>query len=273
MAVSSGRGEATVDFPRAVLRHPRAPLRGPPPGTSPACPERVEGPSPKAVIASLDAHQIDLVFNLGDCLSGPLWPVETAELLIALDWPTLAGNHERQMLDLDIKLMGETDAATARQLTPRIRDWMRSLPSRIEVGDEVLLCHGTPAHDDRYWLHRGRRGAMREATESEIAGDAVEVAMALCGHSHLSRQVTLPDGRIVANPGSVGLPAIELGVPTNHERDDEVPHARYLIAERHAAGWAIELCAVAYDFELSARKAEVAGRARWAEALRTGRVR
>jgi len=51
----------------------------------------------------------------------PLWPVETAERLMALGWPTLAGNHERQLLTQDLRQMGPTDAATATMLTPRIR--------------------------------------------------------------------------------------------------------------------------------------------------------
>ncbi|CAH2405148.1 hypothetical protein MES4922_40086 [Mesorhizobium ventifaucium] len=39
----------------------------------------------------------DLVVNLGDCVSGPLWPRETMERLEALALPTVRGNHDRRV--------------------------------------------------------------------------------------------------------------------------------------------------------------------------------
>lgn len=229
-------------------------------------------PALEAVVSEIAARGIREVVNLGDCLSGPLWPVETAEYLIERDWPTIAGNHERQLLTRSIAEMGVTDAATAVEITDRIRRWMASLPSTLAYAADVMLVHGMPASDHRYWLHRGRRGAMREASIAEIHEEAIDIALTLCGHTHLPRAVTLSDGRIVANPGSVGLPAYEDDLPSWHVVETGTPHARYLIAERNEAGWDVELCAVEYDFERSARKAEQANRPTWAHALRTGRV-
>ena len=229
-------------------------------------------PALEAVIADISACGVENIVNLGDCLSGPLWPVETAERLMELGWPTLAGNHERQLLTQSVEEMGVTDAGTIVKLTAPICDWMRTLPSTLAYTPDVLLCHGTPADDHRYWLHRGRRGAMREATIPEIEKEAVESALILCGHTHLPRSVQLGDDRIVANPGSVGLPAYEDDLPSYHVVETGTPHARYLIAQRGELGWNVELRAVAYDFECSARKAECAGRPTWAHALRTGRV-
>ena len=229
-------------------------------------------PALEAVIADIAARGVDQIVNLGDCLSGPLWPVETAERLMALGWPTLAGNHERQLLTQDIADMGITDAGTAVKLTPTICDWLQALPPTLAFAPDVLLCHGTPVSDHTYWLHRGRRGAMREATEAEVAQDAVDAALTLCGHTHLPRAVRLDDGRFIANPGSVGLPAYEDDLPSYHVIETGTPHARYLIAERGANGWTIELRAIDYDFESAARQAERSGRPSWAHALKTGRV-
>lgn len=229
-------------------------------------------PALEAVIADIEAKGVGAVVNLGDSLSGPLWPVETAERLIALGWPCLAGNHERQLLTLPAEEMGRTDAATAARLTDGVRAWMARLPASLALGDDVLLCHGTPTSDHTYWLHKGRRGSMREATEIEIARDATGHALTLCGHTHLPRCVALSDGRQIANPGSVGLPAYEDDLPSYHVVETGTPHARYLIAERTEGSWAVELHAVSYDYELSARRAEAAGRPTWAHALRTGRV-
>ena len=229
-------------------------------------------PALEAVIDDIRAAGVEQVVNLGDCLSGPLWPVETAERLMELGWPTLAGNHERQLLTQPVSEMGQTDAATAVKLTPQIRAWMGQLPPTILFAPDVLLCHGTPRSDHAYWLHCGTRGAMREASIEEIAAKAVDIGLTLCGHTHLPRSVQLPDGRIVANPGSVGLPAYEDDLPSYHVVETGTPHARYLIADRTASDWRIELRAVSYDFEEPARKAEREGRPTWAHALRTGQV-
>jgi predicted phosphodiesterase len=229
-------------------------------------------PALEAVIADIAARDVGTVVNLGDSLSGPLWPVETAERLIALGWPTLAGNHERQLLTLAPQEMGRTDADTAAVLTAPIRAWMADLPASLELTDGVLLCHGTPTNDRTYWLHKGQRGAMREASLAEVAVDATGHALILCGHTHLPRRVALADGRQVANPGSVGLPAYEDDLPSYQVVETGTPHARYLTAERAKEGWRVELRTVAYDYEVSAGRAEAAGRPTWAHALRTGRL-
>ena len=52
----------------------------------------------EAVLADLARRGgADRVVNLGDCVSGPLWPRETMERLEALGWPTVRGNHDRRV--------------------------------------------------------------------------------------------------------------------------------------------------------------------------------
>ena len=41
-----------------------------------------------AVLTDIAARGVDLTVNLGDCVSGPLWPAETAARLMALGLPT-----------------------------------------------------------------------------------------------------------------------------------------------------------------------------------------
>lgn len=52
----------------------------------------------EAVALDIQRRGVDAVVNLGDSLSGPLLPRETAEFLMAKGWLSLAGNHERQLL-------------------------------------------------------------------------------------------------------------------------------------------------------------------------------
>lgn len=229
-------------------------------------------PALEAVIRHIVGEGIHHVVNLGDNLSGPLWPVETGERLMALGWPTIAGNHDRQLSDRPIGAMGENDAFAAERLTPDLRRWIEALPPTLIYADDVFLCHGTPRQDDAYWLHRGRRGEMREATIAEIDADAVTWPLALCGHTHLPRVVELAKDRIVANPGSVGFPAYQDDLPSYHASETGAPHARYLIAERRGASWTVRLQAVDYDFEQAAKRAERNDRAKWAQALRTGHM-
>ena len=53
-------------------------------------------PALDAVLADIAAHRVEQIVNLGDILSGPLWAADTADRLMALALPTIAGNHERQ---------------------------------------------------------------------------------------------------------------------------------------------------------------------------------
>ena len=55
-----------------------------------------------AVIADIERRGVDEVVNLGDTVSGPLLPLETAQRLRKLPWLHVAGNHERQVLQLPL---------------------------------------------------------------------------------------------------------------------------------------------------------------------------
>ncbi len=54
-----------------------------------------------AVLADIAARGVDLTVNLGDCVSGPLWPAETAARLMALGLPTVRGNHDRWVIEAE----------------------------------------------------------------------------------------------------------------------------------------------------------------------------
>lgn len=228
-----------------------------------------------AVLADAARREVDLTVNLGDILSGPLQPVATAERLMTLDLPTIKGNHERQLLTLPPERMGASDAYAHGQLDDRHRAWLAELPATMWLGDDVFACHGTPASDLDYFLDTVEPAGAREATEAERearAGD-VRAALILCGHTHVARARRLADGRLVVNPGSVGLPAYDDDRPYPHIMAAGSPHARYAVVERSAdGGWSAELIAVAYDWESAARLADARRRGDWAAALRTGRL-
>jgi len=231
-----------------------------------------------AVLADIATTGADLAVNLGDILSGPLWIAETAERLISLDVPTIRGNHERQVLAPDVAAMGASDAFAASRLLPQHRALLTALPATLQLTDELFCCHGTPDSDLVYFLESVDPGGMRPATLAEAtarAGQAqhgVAHGVILCGHTHMPRALRLADGRLVVNPGSVGLQAYDDAHPHPHVVENGTPHARYALLTRRPAGWQVELRAVPYDPEPAARLAERHGRPDWAGALRTGFV-
>lgn len=242
-------------------------------------------PALDAVLADIAASGVDVTVNLGDILSGPLWIEESAARLMALGLPTIRGNHERQVLTLAPERMGASDRFAAQRLSPAVRDWLRALPETLVLAPQVFCCHGTPDNDLQYLLEttepgfvRGGAPGIRAATAGEAAARlgatlrGVPYALILCGHSHVPRALALPDGRLVVNPGSVGLQAYDDAHGHAHVVENGTPHARYALLTQQAAGWHVELRAVPYDHEAAARRAEAGGRGDWADALRSGRV-
>jgi putative phosphoesterase len=229
----------------------------------------------EAVLADIERRGVDLIVNLGDILSGPLLPRETADRLMALDLPTIRGNHERQLLDEDREGMGSSDRYAADSITALQREWLTALPATLWATDEVYLCHATPVSDVACFLEDILDGELMLAPLAQIEERARTCAAPLlfCGHTHIPRVSQLTGGQVIINPGSVGIQAYEGHHPAPHVVEVGSPHARYAIAERGPAGWIGELISVPYDWESAARLAEQRARPDWALALRTGFVR
>lgn len=227
-----------------------------------------------AVLKDAAAAGAEQIVNLGDICSGGLFPAETADRLMALALPTIRGNHERQVLEGEFDAMGLSDRHAATSLSQAQRDWLASLPPTLWLTPDVLMVHGTPESDLVYFLDTVTSEGVRAATRAEIEKRATDApaSLILCGHTHVPRIATLADGRMIVNPGSVGLQAYSDTKPFPHVIETGSPHARYAIVTKQAGHWAAELRAVEYDWEQAARDAAVNERADWAKALRTGYV-
>ena len=229
-------------------------------------------PALEAVLADIRARSIADAVNLGDHVSGPLWPRETAALLMQHEWPSIAGNHDRMVAHDDPSSHGPSDAYAFAQLTPLQRGWLAALPATREMRDGAcLLCHGIPTDDRRYLLDTPEHGRLRLARPPEIArrlGDA-RAAVVACGHSHVPR-VVQHEGQLLVNPGSVGLPAYTHDGVHSHVSEVGSPLARYAVVEPGDGGPRIVFVALAYDAAAAATRAEANDRPDWAHALRTG---
>jgi len=221
----------------------------------------------QAVVADFKGRGVDAVVNLGDSLSGPLLPRETAQYLMAQSWTHLAGNHERQLLQPNANA-SESDRYARAQVTQPELDWMAGLAHTQAFNEQVLLCHGTPGFDEVMLLQTAECNATATEVEARLNGHRVELI--LCGHSHVARSVRTSQGGQIVNPGSVGLQAYEDDYPYPLVIETGSPDARYAIVERAAAGWLVELLTVPYSHQKMAELARLRGRPDWERALLTG---
>ena len=228
-----------------------------------------------AVLADIAARGIARIIDLGDCVSGPLWPAETCDRLVALGFPTVRGNHDRWVTDRLADQLGTTDRFTRAAMTDRHLDWLRALPP-AQVLPGVLAVHGIPGDDTLYLLERVSAFRLVPDTPAAIAArltaapDGEAPALVLCGHSHQPRLMRLPDGPTVLNPGSVGCPAYQDPGDEPHVSEVGSPHARYAVINLSVGMISADLIAVDYDHRAAAARAEACGRSDWAHALGTG---
>jgi putative phosphoesterase len=226
------------------------------------------------VAADIEARQVDRVFNLGDHISGPLYPKETLQFLMKQDWVHISGNHDRQLIHQPPQQYGDSDKYAFGFLSGSDLEWLRALPASKVVEDQFLLFHGTPSSDTTYLLETVENDGARLATQAGIdqrLGGALAQIM-LCGHTHIPRIVETPQKSLIINPGSVGLPAYEDINPQYHVMETGSHHARYAILEYKNGRWQAELIAVDYDYQQAAAQAGKNGRLDWEYSLQTGRM-
>lgn len=227
----------------------------------------------EAVLRHLRLAAPDLLINLGDLVSGPFDPKGSADAQMSLGCPTIAGNHERQLLEGG---SGPSDTFARPLLSNAHLGWIAELPKAMTLADgQIFACHGSPAGGNlEYLLEDVSSGRPMLDTEEAILprlagiGDARVV---LCGHTHTARIASIA-GILIVNPGSVGMPGYRDSTPVPHVMEAGTPHARYAIVELLSEGWAAELRAVPYDYESAARQAEQNERHAVAHSVRTGRM-
>lgn len=225
-----------------------------------------------AVLRDMKDRSPDAIVNLGDCFSGPLDVVRTAELLDGAGIAaTVRGNHDRALLG-DLAMDG-WDRLAHPKVTDGMRAWLATLPATAVIGD-VFLCHATPQDDVSYWIdaHTPDGEARRAPLDRIIArAEGIAQSVMLCGHTHVARAVHLPDGRLVVNPGSVGSPGYVDDPPADNRRVSAgTPFASYAILDRRGAAWSVSQHLVPYDTGPAIALAQAAGCRDWAQVLASG---
>lgn len=229
----------------------------------------------QAVLEDIERRSIRDIVNLGDSLYGPLAPAETAEILRPLELPTVCGNEDRLIIEAVSEATNSpTLCHVRRQLTQRHLDWLASLEESAVPYEHFRAFHGAPGRDDQYLLQEVTEKRVRLRAPERLTARlaSVEQPVVLCGHDHVPRTVRLPNGKLIVNPGSVGLPAFVDELPYPHVMEAGTPHARYGVVRRTEGEWRAEHVAVGYDWESATMRACDNGRPDWARWLRSGRA-
>jgi predicted phosphodiesterase len=228
----------------------------------------------EAVLDDIATKSPDGIINLGDCVSGPLWPRETMELLETRGIASVRGNHDRWLSDRPMDRLAGSDRFAHASLGEEWIGKLYNLPATIDVNSDVYAVHGTPTDDNVYLLEdtdSGRMAPSPRAAVIERLGAAMNRTVVLCGHSHRQSLTQIPGGPLILNPGTVGCPVS----PDNKlalSLEFRSPHARYAILTRRRGQWGAELFALPYDWERAAARAETVASTAWRDALTIGSV-
>lgn len=168
-------------------------------------------PALDAVLADVDAAEVDRIVLNGDLLTGPM-PMQTLERLRGLGdravW--VRGNCERELVtaydgepsDLSPEVLASTEYCAAH-LSRKHRDFLDGLPPTAVLDvtglGPVRFCHATGRSDTETVLVDSPLERFREA----FAGS--DEPTVVLGHTHMPFD-RLADRRRFVNPGSVGMP-------------------------------------------------------------------
>jgi putative phosphoesterase len=168
-------------------------------------------PALERVLAEPAVAAAEVVVVAGDSTWGPQ-PAEVLDRLVALGDRALLvrGNADRELLhtargagpglrDDPLSVWG------AAQLRPDLLTLLDGMPEQVTLEVDgfgpVRFCHATPRDDEEVVLVDSRI----DRWTSVLADLPDEVRTVVCGHTHMPF-LRLVDGRLVVNPGSVGLP-------------------------------------------------------------------
>ncbi|MFJ3800301.1 metallophosphoesterase family protein [Streptomyces sp. NPDC090088] len=167
-------------------------------------------PALEAVLAEPDVSRADRVVLTGDITAGPQ-PAEVVDVLRALGdrvlW--LAGNADRELVEYRrgerADIPDPIGPFAAHALRADQVDFLAGLPKTATLTvrglGRVLFCHATPRDDEEIVLVDSPPERWAEVFAEVDPG----IGTVVCGHTHMP-YTRLAHGRLVVNPGSVGMP-------------------------------------------------------------------
>lgn len=167
-------------------------------------------PALQAVLDEPEVASAQRIVFTGDLAAGPL-PVATLDLLRDLGdravW--IGGNADREMVECARGGRASVPDPILPWAAGRLRadqvERLAGLPISVQLSvdglGEVLFCHATPRDDEEVVLVDSRPDRWAEVLD----GLDPRVDTVVCGHTHMPF-ARIAHGRMVVNPGSVGMP-------------------------------------------------------------------
>ncbi len=229
----------------------------------------------KAVLHDIQVRKIDTIINLGDHVFGALEPETTAEIIRGTPMVCISGNTDREILEgLNKVPEKENMGHVQSSLSGQTISWLRSLPGTLVYDDLFFVCHGTPESDNEYLLELVKPDGVFVYNDEYLVERTKHIAqrVILCGHSHVNRVVYLSSGKVILNPGSVGLPAYLGNGQHRFAMESMTPHAKYAIVKTEGDLLNIEQVHCTYDWNTASKEAKKNGSDKWSQFLLNGRM-
>jgi putative phosphoesterase len=220
----------------------------------------------ESVVSSIENRNIQLIYNLGDSIYGPLWPNETANYLRESKIKSILGNGDFDVLSN--RNNNKTMNDNFNELSEINLNWIKNLPTKIIEGD-LTIFHGTMNSMYEYFFEYIEDEIVKVYGNEELKNKihAIKTKYIGCGHSHIEKIMMINDQTIL-NPGSVGLPAYSDDKP-KHKMETWNNRAKYIeVNENEVVVYYIE-----YDYKSAAKKARENNREDWAYSIETGRAK
>jgi len=198
------------------------------------------------VLSRIASHGVDQIICLGDVATLGPEPERTLELVHESGAVCILGNHDEFLLRPEVVadyttipvLIDAIDWCRARLSTASI-DFVRSFRERYEAQlndrETLLAFHGTPASNTIDLLAT----TAPDTVEEWISGYQGSVLVG--GHTHL-QMLRQHRGRLLVNPGSVGMPFKEYVAGAAPQ---VLPHAEYALVDADATSVTVTLQRVA----------------------------
>ena len=165
--------------------------------------------------------EVETVYCLGDVIGYGANPDECCDVVRSLGMPTVSGNHDLAVTDLDTDLnwFNPTAAAavmwTREHLGAENAEFLRTRPRTMQTRD-ALFVHGSVRDPDEYIINKISAQENLALLKSEYPG----VPICFFGHTHVKTVAPSPNGAMtgghtldltsggpyLVNPGSVGQP-------------------------------------------------------------------
>lgn len=229
----------------------------------------------QAVLDDINLRNVDQIINLGDHVFGALEPEKTADLIRNIPMLSISGNTDREIIEsIDKHSDKENMERVKADLSAESTAWLKQLPPTAICDDLFFVCHGTPDSDSEYLLEKVTPNGVFVYNDKELIEKTEHITqrIILCGHSHVNRLVYLSNGKIILNPGSVGLPAYLGNGEHRFAMESMTPHAKYALVKVDGDDINIELIHCTYDWNAASAAARANGSEKWSQFLLHGRM-